>query len=449
MKEMNSDLGKIDVFSIVLGSIIGWGSFMLPGTKFLKEAGVINTAIGLFLGAFCIIIIESSYRVMMENHEGEGGEFSYTYKNYGRVHGFIVGWFLLLAYLTMIPLNSTAFPLVINKIFGNVLEYGYLYTIAGYEVYLGEVLMSNLIVLLFAYLNIKGLKESSKVQNMIILTLVILVFSIFTTMFLKADRSIIQNNYILNYRFNLGEVSKVLAIVPFLFVGFDSIPQISKEFNFSAKKASFITVISLILASTMYNILNITTALMYSPEEAVALDWALGTGILTNLGRTGFLLLVIALSAAVTSGINGFMICTSKLMGLIANYNMLPKEFGLTNKNGVFKNTIVFATIISLMAPWFGREVILWIVDMSSLGAAIAYLYVCLISIKKGESTFRKVVSALGVVISTSFILLLLIPSSPATLGKESLIALVCWIILGIGFYAKVVPGYEVQGPEK
>src|SRR5699024_1282352 len=152
MKEMNSDLGKIDVFSIVLGSIIGWGSFMLPGTKFLKEAGVINTAIGLFLGAFCIIIIESSYRVMMENHEGEGGEFSYTYKNYGRVHGFIVGWFLLLAYLTMIPLNSTAFPLVINKIFGNVLEYGYLYTIAGYEVYLGEVLMSNLIVLLFAYL---------------------------------------------------------------------------------------------------------------------------------------------------------------------------------------------------------------------------------------------------------------------------------------------------------
>src|SRR5699024_10728463 len=304
--------------------------------------------------------------------------------------------------------------------------------------------MSNLIVLLFAYLNIKGLKESSKVQNMIILTLVILVFSIFTTMFLKADRSIIQNNYILNYRFNLGEVSKVLAIVPFLFVGFDSIPQISKEFNFSAKKASFITVISLILASTMYNILNITTALMYSPEEAVALDWALGTGILTNLGRTGFLLLVIALSAAVTSGINGFMICTSKLMGSIANYNMLPKEFGLTNKNGVFKNTIVFATIISLMAPWFGREVILWIVDMSSLGAAIAYMYVCLISIKKGESTFRKVVSALGVVISTSFILLLLIPSSPATLGKESLIALVCWIILGIGFYAKVVPGYEV-----
>ncbi len=449
MGEINSDLNKIDVFSIVLGSIVGWGSFMLPGTKFLKEAGVINTAIALFLGAFCIIIIESSYRVMMENHKDEGGEFSYTYNNYGRVHGFIVGWFLLLAYLTMIPLNSTAFPLVINKIFGNILEFGYLYTVAGYKVYLGEVLVSNLIVLLFAYLNIKGLKESSKVQNGIIVTLVILVFSIFIIMFFKADKNIILDNYILNYEFNLGEVLKVLAIVPFLFVGFDSIPQVSREFNFSAKKASFIAVVSLILASLIYNILNITTGLMYSPEEAVVLDWALGTGVLTNLGKTGFLFLVIALSAAVTSGINGFMICTSKLMGSIANYNMLPKEFGLTNKNGVFKNTIIFATIISLIAPWFGREVILWIVDMSSLGAAIAYMYVCLISMKKGESRFRKNLSALGVVISISFILLLLIPSSPAALGKESLIALVCWIILGTGFYVKVVSGYEVQSSEK
>ncbi len=36
---MNKKLNKIDVFSIVLGSIIGWGgSFMLPGTKFFKRS---------------------------------------------------------------------------------------------------------------------------------------------------------------------------------------------------------------------------------------------------------------------------------------------------------------------------------------------------------------------------------------------------------------------------
>ena len=60
---MKKSLGKFDIFAIVLGAIIGWGSFMLPGTKFLKEAGVINTALGLILGAICIILIEKNYSV--------------------------------------------------------------------------------------------------------------------------------------------------------------------------------------------------------------------------------------------------------------------------------------------------------------------------------------------------------------------------------------------------
>lgn len=442
---MKSRLTKLDVFSIVLGSIIGWGSFMLPGTKFLKEAGVINTTLGLFWGALFIIIIQNSYYIMLENHDDEGGEFSFAYKHCGRNHGFIVGWFLLLAYLTIIPLNGTAFPLVMRKIFGDVFQFGYLYSIAGYEVYIGEIILSSLIVILFAYINIKGIKDSAKVQNIIAITLVLLVFIVFITMFIKVDRSKFLDNYIYNYKFDLGEVLRIFAITPFAFVGFDNIPQICKEFDFGAKKASIIAVLSVSIGSLIYSILNLTTALVYSPEEAVALDWALGTGVLETIGKFGFLLLVIALSAAVTSGINGFMISTSKLMGSIANHHIIPKKYAYINKNGVFQNAILFATTISLIAPWFGREVILWIVDMSSLGAAIAYFYVCFIAIKLGNTIFRKILSILGMLASILTVSLLLIPSSPAALGKESLIALILWIVLGIIFYIKVVSSSKIQ----
>lgn len=442
---MRTKLNKIDVFSIVLGSIIGWGSFMLPGTKFLKEAGVINTTIGLTLGALFIIIIQNSYYIMLENHDDEGGEFSFTYKHCGRNHGFIVGWFLLLAYLTIIPLNGTAFPLVIRKIFGDMFQFGYLYSIAGYEVYIGEVIISSLIVILFAYINIKGIKESAKVQNIIALTLVFLVFTVFIAMFIKVDRTNFLNNYIYDYQFSLGEVLKIFAITPFAFVGFDNIPQICKEFDFGARKASLIAVASVSIGSLIYSVLNMTTGLVYSPQEAAALDWALGTGVLSVLGRFGFLLLVIALSAAVTSGINGFMISTSKLMGSISNHHMVPKKYAYVNENGVFKNAILFATAISLIAPWFGREVILWIVDMSSLGAAIAYFYVCFIAFRLGKSMFRKIISLLGVIASLLTVVLLLAPTSPASLGKESRIALVLWIVLGIVFYMKVVSAYKIE----
>lgn len=384
---------------------------------------------------------------MLENHNDEGGEFSFAYKHCGRNHGFVVGWFLLLAYLTIIPLNGTAFPLVIRKIFGgDLFQFGYLYSIAGYEIYIGEIILSNLVILLFAYINIKGIKESAKVQNFIAITLVSLVFVVFTIMFVKVDRSKFLENYVYDYKFNLGEVLRIFAITPpFAFVGFDNIPQICKEYDFGAKTASLIAVLSVIIGATIYSILNLTTGLVYSPKEALALDWALGTGVLNTIGKFGFLLLVIALSAAVTSGINGFMISTSKLMGSISNHHMVPKKYSYINENGVFKSAILFATVISLIAPWFGREVILWIVDMSSLGAAIAYFYVCLIAFRLGDSLFRKILSLLGVIASALTVLLLLMPSSPAVLGKESLMALGLWIILGTVFYIRVVSFYSAK----
>ncbi len=82
---------------------------------------------------------------------------------------------------------------------------------------------------------------------------------------------------------------------------------------------------------------------------------------------------------------------------------------------------------------------------MSSLGAAIAYLYVCIIAFRIGDTILRKIMSLLGIIASLLTILLLLIPASPAALGRESLIALGLWIILGTIFYIKVVSSYKVK----
>ncbi len=444
---MDKRLSRIDVFSIVLGSIIGWGSFMLPGSKFLREAGVINTTLALFLGALFIIIIQSSYYVMLDEHREEGGEFSFTYKHLGGVHGFIVGWFLLLAYLTIIPLNGTAFPLVVRKILGGFFQFGYLYSIAGFEVYLGEILLSNLVILLFAYINIRGIKDSARVQNIIALSLVSMVFLVFFRVLLKADGAIFKANYISSYKFDMGQVLRIFAITPFAFVGFDSIPQICKEYDFGARTASLIAIVSVLIGATIYSVLNLTTGLIYGPDQAYSLDWALGSGVLELLGSLGFIMLVIALAAAVTSGINGFMISTSKLMGSISSHAMIPSRYSFINKNGVFRNAILFATLISLIAPWFGREVILWIVDMSSLGAAIAYFYVCFIAYRLTASKPQKFLSALGVVASALTVLLLILPSSPAVLGRESFIALGLWIALGSGFYLMIISSRSFQRP--
>src|SRR5699024_11474545 len=41
---------------------------------------------------------------------------------------------------------------------------------------------------------------------------------------------------------------------------------------------------------------------------------------------------------------------------------------------------ILFTLIATMAAPFFGREVLMWIVDMSSLGVTIAYFYACFVA---------------------------------------------------------------------
>lgn len=431
-------LGVKEVFAILLGAIIGWGSFMLPGTKFLPNSGVVNTSIGLFIGTMTIIIIERSYRYMLQQNIDEGGEFSYILLFMGRKNAFIVGWFLFLAYLSLVPLNATAFPLVIDKLFPGALSFGYLYTVAGDAVYVGEVLVSTLIVLFFMALNLKGIKQSGKVQYIIVAALILCVLAVFGAMLFKADKAQFYEDYVEGNRFEISQILQVVAITPFLFIGFDAIPQLVKDMDIGHKKASLMAVAALLIGMGCYILLNFATGLAYGPEEAAGLDWALGEGVIENLGTAGFLLLVIALGSAVSGGINGFMICATKLMSSMGSQNILLPAFGRKTEDGILRNAIVIVSVIGIGACFLGREVVIWVVDMCSFGAAVVYFYVCLNTWRIGTEQLVRAEAAVGMLFGLLFMILLIVPSSPAALSGPARIFLMLWIIIGAVFFIRL-----------
>lgn len=433
----NRKLSVIDVWSIALGSIIGWGAFMLPGSMFLNTSGVINTTIGILLGGIAIIFIENSYEKMLIVHKDDGGEYSYTLKEFGEGHGFICGWMLVLTYICIIPLNATAFPLVLDKLLNGALKFGYMYTIGGYDIFVGHVVVSLVILLLFTVINLKGLKESAKVQTFIAIGLAVVVCIITAKFIFGVDATAFKANYISNYQFSIAEILTIFSIAPWAFVGFDAIPQISQDIDFPAKRASKIAVVSVLFSMFIYIALTVITGYEFNPGQAFAEDWAAGAAVLNNLGYGFFLLLVFGLSFAVFGGINGFFIASSKLVTSMSNHNVLPKLFAKLNKNSQPKWTILFISIVSIIAPWFGRTALNWVVNLSSVGAAVAYFYVCLIRFKKASELKGKVLGGIGAAISVAFMLLLILPFSPSMLPIQSFIALAVWIALGIFYYVK------------
>ena len=57
-------LSPFNVLSLSLGSIIGWGAFILPGDTFLPAAGPIGTLIGFSLSSILLIVLVYNYSFM-------------------------------------------------------------------------------------------------------------------------------------------------------------------------------------------------------------------------------------------------------------------------------------------------------------------------------------------------------------------------------------------------
>ena len=99
----------------------------------------------------------------------------------------------------------------------------------------------------------------------------------------------------------------------------------------------------------------------------------------------------------------------------------------------------------SLFAPWFGREILIWIVDMTSVGAAIVFAYTtasaAIISKRHGDKGHMWL-GFVGCLCSLFFLSLLIIPGMPGYLSFQSRVVLLIWIAVGVLFYLKIRKTY-------
>lgn len=471
--ELQRQLSPMHVWAIAFGCVIGWGSFINPGKKFLPNSGVAGTAIAMILGALVMIIIAFSYAYMVPKYPKAGGEFTFTKMCFGKNMAFVCGWFLVVAYLTNVPMNSTAIGLIVDGLDGNadILKFGFHYSIAGFEIYMGEMLLATLILLLFGYLNIIGVKKAGFVQTVLSSLLVVCVFTLCIAGLVSAKANGINMQPIWGFdksaaiaaNATTAEISQyahkgasgilsailaTFAIAPWAYVGFDAIPQAAEEFNFSFKKVSFIMIIAIIFGCFVYTSNNTVAAAALEnwPERVMAGDWVLLIAAEELLGTFGKVLIGLGVSCAVLSGIMGFYLASSRLMYSMSRDGYLPAWFGkVDRKYGTPKNAMIFCMIVSLSGPILGREALGWFVDMSAIGASIGYFYTCastLVTIRRdGDGTkFLKGMATVGSAFSAAFMILQLVPIpglSGVHFGKESYIMLIIWIVIGLAFYMK------------
>lgn len=475
---LQRNLSPAHVWALAFGCVVGWGSFINPGKKFLPNSGVAGTAIAMALGALVMIVIAFSYAYMVPRYPRAGGEFTFTKACFGKTPAYICGWFLVAAYLTNVPMNSTAIGLIVDGLDGpfDVLKWGFHYQIAGFDVWAGEMLLAMAILILFGVLNILGVEKAGFIQTVLAALLggSVLILTISALISTKAtaanmvpwwgfDKSAALAAYAngtytsadaFAHTGTGGIASAILAtfaIAPWAFVGFDTIPQAAEEFKFSYKKVSLIMIVAILFGCFVYTANNTiaAAALENWPDlivESSSTPWLLLAAAERLLGLPGKILVGTAVSCAVLSGIMGFYMASSRLMYSMSRDGYLPDWFGVIDaRHGTPKNALIFCIIISLSGPILGREALGWFVDMSAIGASIGYFFTCastLVTMKRlgDHSPVLKAVAIVGVVISTIFMILQLVPLpglSGVHFGTESYILLAVWVLLGAVFYVR------------
>lgn len=71
-------LSPLAVVALSFGYAVGWGSFVMPGTDFLPNAGPIGTVIGLAIGTLAVVVLAYNYHKATTGIPTSGGAYGFV-----------------------------------------------------------------------------------------------------------------------------------------------------------------------------------------------------------------------------------------------------------------------------------------------------------------------------------------------------------------------------------
>lgn len=232
------------------------------------------------------------------------------------------------------------------------------------------------------------------------------------------------------------------------------------EIGFAPRKVVGLMVTGIVTAAVVYILMSLVAAIAVSSRAADYSDsaWPPADALTDLLGPMAMVLVVVAVSAGVLTGLNGFIAASSRVLYTMGEAKMIPRAFrSLSRASGtpVF-SILVIATLCS-STPWFGRAALSWLADMTSTGITVAYFFasIFVISLASGRIRLAEAMAAsaglgilgiAGALIAVLFLSLLLVPSSPGALGTESLFALIVWAVLGGALLGLSWPRFKTTG---
>ncbi len=447
-------LSPLAVWALSVGSAIGWGSLVVTSGSYLSQAGPLGSVLGLLIGFAMMVIMSSHYHFLANRYPGTGGLYHYVKTVFGYDQAFFVGWFMFLTYISVFWANATSIPLFARYFLHNAFGFGYLYTIFGYEVYLGEAVVTLIVIALVSVLCIKSKKATAAAMvGFVLLFTVGITVCFAVAMARHGSAGLTMAPAFMPDKGALRQVIKIAFLSPWAFIGFETVTHSAAEYRFKHSRLFRIMFLAVTVTTALYIFVILLSVSAY-PEECVGwmdyithLDRFEGIAGLPAfyaahhyLGDAGVYILMASLLALVFSSLIGMMRAVSRLCYAVAQDGILPERFSKLNDKQIPVQTILLVALISLPIPFIGRTAIGWIVDTTTFGATILYGFAAMAvykAAKKEGSRKDVILGGVCIPILIAFLVFLLLPNlfSDNLIASETYALMVGWSIVGLLYF--------------
>ena len=322
MSELKRTLSLKDSISIVAGSMIGSGIFIVSShIARISDSAILLISVWILAG-FITLLGALSYGELSSTIPHEGGQYIYLEKIFSRKVAFLYGWTLFLVIQTgTLAAVNIAMAKFLGLIFPVIDSSHKILSVGSYSLSNQQV-FAILTVLFITFINSRGVKAGILVQNIFTVTKVLSIVAIivcgiffgFSFDTLSSNFSLVNNNIEFNFD-TLKLISASVVGALFASITWNNVTFVTSEIKNpkkNIKKALFIGTMLVIFLYFLLNMIYLSTLpldlIKTSPEDIVVAQ------MMQNIfGEKGLLIIAIVIAISAFGCANGMILTGSRV----------------------------------------------------------------------------------------------------------------------------------------
>ena len=350
---MVTKTNKLNLFSftmIVVGLVIGMGIFRTAATS-AKDAIAPSVFFSAWIvGGIVALCGALTYAEIGSRYPVTGGYYKVFAKAYHPSIAFAINCLILV---------SNAASLSGVALIGS----GYLLKLfPGTWTDIDKALVSCIAIIVFYFINLRGLKMSSAVQNILMIIKITMIVVLIAALFFPQHYAVqTSSQHIVSHSNSFPDWIKSLGVsliaVSFTYGGYQQTINFGNEVDRPAKtipKGIFIGIFIIII---LYLLVNLSYYKLVGFQQMKGEKEIAYVVIDKIFGSTGASIFSVFLFFGVLSYVNGLLMSNPRVMYAMGDDNSLPKQFAKRNeKTGVFPFSLTVFAAMCLVILFFSQQ---------------------------------------------------------------------------------------------